>query len=511
MNLDEKIKEFFPNFAVNKKLALIKEVSRLPRFIGEYLIMKFTQDEDVDTERLSEFVNKYYPNPEDKNRVLYELFKNQFIYIIDAFQVKVRLNPPTVNLIIPSLQIYNAEIEKGVLEGNKELLRTEVWGFGKLQVIYKEDIKRKTIETSDLSKMFNEANIKGEGVSLDNLSWSEESDYEEQRIRDFFTKIPHKIRLVEFHPYQVFTLAAQEFISQRENFSTYEWKELILRSIGLEPSVYNEEQKFYILARLTPLVENNVNLIELGPKATGKTYLYRNTSFYTRIFAGGAVSPAIIFYHGTYKMLGEIGVRDCLIFDELSKTDFKNQKEMLGKFKDFMVDGFFERLGLKRAHSNCSLVFVDNIEVPEENISILKNLPAILQDAAFLDRVHAFIPGWQLPKITQTKVHLAHGYGLSSDYISEVFHYLKNLDFTQIIDKYVKFHSDITIRDEKAIKKIASGLLKIVYPDKQFTKEELKGVIDMTIRLRQNINTLLNYLEPDEFPLKKWNYSLTLD
>ena len=111
MNLDEKIKEFFPNFAVNKKLALIKEVSRLPRFIGEYLIMKFTQDEDVDTERLSEFVNKYYPNPEDKNRVLYELFKNQFIYIIDAFQVKVRLNPPTVNLIIPSLQIYNAEIE----------------------------------------------------------------------------------------------------------------------------------------------------------------------------------------------------------------------------------------------------------------------------------------------------------------------------------------------------------------------------------------------------------------
>lgn len=341
-------------------------------------------------------------------------------------------------------------------------------------------------------------------------------------VNEFFEHIYNYIlenighlKITDFKPFQIYSLGVELFIKNRKNFSTEEWKALLINSLGLNPRIYNSKQILYILTRLVPLCENNVNLLELGPKATGKTYIYRNASLYTRIFAGGKVSPANLFYHGTYKTMGEIGVRDCIIFDELSKMFFP--EEVISKLKDYMVDGFFERLGLKRASSTCSLVFIDNIEIENrEDFLSISSVPSILKDTAFMDRIHGFIPGWEIPKILKSEESLSKDWGLTSDYLSEIFHHLRDsLNFTEFIENTIKLKGELTIRDEKGIKKIISGLLKILYPcltyeDFKITKEEISEIVDVAIELRQMVRGFLNSLEPVEFPKIKISYEINI-
>jgi ATP-dependent Lon protease len=293
-------------------------------------------------------------------------------------------------------------------------------------------------------------------------------------------------------------------------FSREEWIDLILRSIGLNPSVYSDHQKMLLLCRLVPLVEPNSNIMELGPKATGKTYLYRNISYYTRVISGGKVSPATLFYNISTKSVGEIGVRDCVVLDEISKLTFSNGEEMIGKLKDYMVDGFFER-GPKKAHAACSLVFMGNMEfgtsMPEPS-DAMSFLPTFMHDSAIIDRIHAFIPGWELPKIRQSSEHLAKGYGIVADYLSEVFHQLSLQSYTSIVSERVKLHGDVTIRDEKAIKKTASGILKLLCPDRQCEDSDIAVSMDLAVRARQRITALLHSISPAEFVSKTFSYSV---
>lgn len=635
-NLDKKLKEFFPTLIVNKKYAITSEVKRLPRFISEYLIMKFTKNEKLDYEGLQKSLNNYYVHPEERNKVLFELRKEGKKEIMDEFYVEMRVISESAKtskikiasdiipgLVIPTLRINNAWIRENILIENPDLLRGGMWGIGKIEIsrkvllanvslvglsegmaqisvfnlipsfknIFKEKLKETgfeviLIDPSDPNFLFNlkeafkksgekEGLIRREDLN-DNLlislayellinyifkpsiiyqkeqkntifqieyfslqekkwkifqskpkkiDWVSSGIEAKEEIEKFFAgnivdfldkeKITSSffITLTEFKPYQVTSLTVNSIISNRKNFTTEEWKDVMIRSIGLNPDNYNGKQKLLILTRLVPLVENNVCLIELGPKATGKTYIFRNTSFYTRIFAGGKVSPAQIFYHGTYKVEGEIVRRDCIVFDELSKIYFDT--EMVSKLKDYMVDGYFERLGLKRAHSECSLVFIDNIEsnINMENISPNNFskylLPSILTDTAFLDRIHGIIPGWELPKIEQAEKHLAMNYGLTSDVLCEFFHQLRNKNFLDIVNEKVKLIGQgITIRDEKGIKKIICGLSKLLFPDYNLEEKELYEIVNLAIELRGNVNRILYALEPLEFPYKKINFKI---
>jgi uncharacterized protein (TIGR02688 family) len=611
--LDLKVKKVFPNIVVNKSFAIRKEVSRLPRFIAEYLIIKHIDGGTLDTKKLQEFINKYFPPLEEKNKVLYTLKNEGFYRLIDEFRVEVSTSRKLdILLHIPSLQIYNANIKKEIIDNNKDLLINGMWGLGKLElprnvlivqfvldnlplslidkeklanifVKRLEDLGVKVITTfsKEFEKAFYDSLLskydKGEReekslASLKNLQKEKlleianilMTNYiffpslkydgktlfftleyfilKEKRWNSFENKIVVNkyelennierfvegsvikflkkeevnltegwITLTEFIPYQVSRVAISHIINHRKDFTLAEWKNLIIRSIGLEPGNYTPKQKMLLLARLVPLVENNVNLVELGPKATGKTYIYRNASLYTRTFAGGKVSPAVLFYHGTYKILGEISRRDCIIFDELSKIQFP--EEVISKLKDFMVDGFFERLGMKRGYSGCSIVFIDNIDEEDENLPSTsrwsdifnkkgKNLPSILTDTALLDRINGYIRGWELPKISKSDIHLTNHLGFTSDILSEFFHYMRGQNFSELIDNTIELGEDITIRDEKGIKKIISGLLKILYPDGNFFSEDISEVIEIAIELRQNINKLLHQLSPNEFRFK---------
>jgi ATP-dependent Lon protease len=442
MIIDEKIVSIFGEYAVKKELMHIQEINRLPRFIAEYLVAKFSIDGIVNIKQLTDFINIHFPEMRDKDKVLHDLMSKGSYTLIDEFKVETVIKHGRYNVIIPRLGINNAKIIPSLLDENLDLLRSGLWGMATLQY-----------------------------VKSNNFS---------------------EVLISRFTPFQVTNIDLGEFANKRARFDRDEWIELIIKSIGLNPDVYDNEQKLLLLSRLIPLVEPNCNMLELGPKATGKTYLYRNVSHHTRVIAGGRISAPMLFYNISSKSAGEIALRDCLVFDEISKIKFANSDEMIGKLKDYMVDGFFER-GPKKAHSICSLVFVGNIEYDP-----LDSLPNFMKDSALLDRIHGFIHGWKLPKIKQSDEHLAKGYGIVADYLSEIFHQLHLQNFSYIINENVKFE-DLTIRDEKAISKLASGLLKIICPNREYTRDDLALCIEQAIKLRGNVNELLNRLAPNEF------------
>jgi len=256
-----------------------------------------------------------------------------------------------------------------------------------------------------------------------------------------------------------------------------------------------------------------VNVVEFGPRQTGKTYLYRNVSNYVRIISGGTVTPATLFYNLRTRVPGELAVKDVVVFDEVSKVRFPNPDEVMGKLKDFMESGQYER-GDKKATSDASLVFMGNVEVerdktieesylPVEDLTYV--LPEPMRDSAFIDRVHGLLPGWELPKISQSKIHLAKGYGIASDYFSEAMHTMRKVSLMGEVSKYIEFSNEFKIRDEKAVKRIMSGLLKILFPNMQFDEDELEQVARLALEYRQRIRDWLHILSPGEYLKEKLN------
>lgn len=465
-SLDSKIRRIFGEVAVNKGLATRHEVSRLPRFISEYLISRYCNfygDIETAFSKLSQVITENFPEPKDRDRVFYQLKRRGMVRIMDEFKVSVDLKRNIYRLQIPCLQVYDAIADEGTVRRYERIL-SGMWGLGTLE--YRPD-------------MLEDENLKASPILL-----------------------------IDIEPFQVYNIDVKDFMESRKHFSLTEWIDLLITTVGLNPSAYNFRQKMLLLARLVPLVEGNVNLMELGPRATGKTYLYRNLSYYTRIYSGGAISPARLFYDARIRVIGDLGTHDVVVFDEVSKVRFTNPDEMAGKLKDFMVDGFFERGALKRAHSTCSLVFLGNIELGGQTLveQIRTVLPNIMsKDSAFIDRIHGILPGWELPKIMKSEEHLAKGLGLAADYFAEITHELRKESFKDIVDSHVELIGNYTIRDENAVKKIASGLIKILFPDREFNNQELKQIMALSVEMRQNVADQLSEMSP-EFPRKKLSF-----
>lgn len=463
--LDQKLRDLFGDLVVDKKLSQLHEVARLPRFIGEYLVGKFCQDNPSEgVKRLGEFVERHYPEPKDKDKVLHDLMTTGEYSLIDELKVETLIKERTHRLIVPCLNLRDGRILTPVIDAHENLLRSGMWGFATLRYM---------------------SDLQADGIPLS------------------------PVVLVKFTPFQASRVNLTEFGQKRNEFTLQEWIEVLMNTLGLAPRAYSERAKLILLSRLVPLVEPNTNFIELGPRATGKTYLYRNISYHARIFAGGRVSPATLFYHMPRRALGDIGTRDCVVFDEIQRISFASPDEMMGKMKDYMVDGFFER-GEKKLQSGCSLVFMGNIEVdgemPAEEFA--EALPDFMRDSAFVDRLHGFIPGWQLPKLRKAEEHLSQSYGLVTDYFCEIMHALRRRDFQHIVNEHVQLTGDVTFRDERGIKKIASGMLKILCPHGIFSRQELEICMDLATEYRQRIADWLHVVSPGEFKRKNLRYKV---
>jgi ATP-dependent Lon protease len=317
------------------------------------------------------------------------------------------------------------------------------------------------------------------------------------------------VTVVDFLPFQIAKLDMEAFIEGRKEFTTQEWIDVLISTIGFNPDVLPWRKKLVILSRLIPLVEPNVNMMELGPTNTGKTYTYLNVSHYTRIFSGGRVSPAVLIWNLARNIPGEITTKDCVIFDEISKIEFFNAEEMMGKLKLYMESGVVER-GTRRGISQCSLMFMGNVdvrgEVPIEDFTYV--LPELMRDRAFIERIHGFIPGWEVPKIGKLDVYISKHYGFVTDYFAEILHELrKKTEFYYHVSDRVEL-SNITGRDEKAIKKLASGLLKLMFPHGEVSDEELKLALDLAVECRQRIADWLHFMRPGEYERKKIGYKV---
>jgi ATP-dependent Lon protease len=312
----------------------------------------------------------------------------------------------------------------------------------------------------------------------------------------------------EFKPFQITRLDLEDYIAKRDLFTTEEWIDLLIQTIGFNPAKFSDREKMLMLLRLVPFVEANTNLIELGPRETGKTYTYRNTSSKSFVISGGKATPATLFYNVASKKIGILGYRDVVFFDEIAATSFTDPEATISVLKDYMQTGRFSR-GPLEFSAQASIVLGGNIDTdiirraPAERYRhLFEVLPFELQDTAFLDRIHAFLPGWELPKINPE--NYAQGYGFITDYLAEIFNRLRRRNYQTHVSARIDFMG-ITGRNQDAIRKVTAGLLKLIFPhrtDQTLADDELERCLNLAVECRERVLAQLAVMAPGEFSTK---------
>jgi len=433
--------EVYPGAVVNKSLGLRHQVSQLPRFVSEWLIGKFCETGDT-RENLAEmdtYVRAHYVERKQKNVALHRLEQQGQIELIDAYKVRVDLSKPEderYKLEIPSLGLFDARVQRPIMDAHPRMLVDGVWGMG--QLLYNG-------ETRD-------------------------------------------VILIRFRPFQLSNVDLAAFQEGRHYFTAEEWQKSLISSTGLNPDAYPAGSRLHIISRMVPLVEKNTHLIELGPPGTGKTYLFDKISVYSRVISGSVVSPAVLFYNIRDKTSGLLAYYDVVVFDEIDKVGRGLKDEVVNKLLKFMADGSYDR-GDVEIPSAASVVLVGNLpplNQDYETAPCLELLPPSMQHKAFLDRLAGFIPGWEIGKIGQRQEHLTPYNGFAADYFCEILHLLRGLNYQNYIDRYVELEN-ANIRDEKGIKTIASGLLKLMFPDGDFRPEDVRTCIAHAVQYRQRV------------------------
>ncbi|HRS84486.1 MAG TPA: BREX system Lon protease-like protein BrxL [Methanothrix sp.] len=327
----------------------------------------------------------------------------------------------------------------------------------------------------------------------------DENEIHNKKIRPF--------KVLNFTPFQVSYINLDEYIEKRSLFSTEEWMDILINSCGLDPSAMTRRQKLLYLCRCIPMVENNVNLIELGHRETGKTYLYRNISYYAHVLSGGKATPSQLFINLNTGKIGLVGTRDCVVFDEIANTDFIDPKAFVSIMQGYMQDSKFSR-GKKEILAFGSLVLVGNLDVQgdlphEKYYHLFEPLPDFLQVIAFLDRIHGYLPGWEIPKLTPQSY--SKDYGFITDYFCEIMHELRKVDVLasmrsrfEVVDT-ARTAKGVSGRDQRAVMKLASGLLKLLYPHGVITDKELEELLLIACELRQRVREQLYIMAPGEY------------
>jgi ATP-dependent Lon protease len=316
--------------------------------------------------------------------------------------------------------------------------------------------------------------------------------------------------LLAFTPFQVGPPDLAGHRERRRQFTTDEWMGLMLQSAGYAPEAFpNRRQRLLLLARLVPLVEANVNFVELGPRQTGKTFLLRNVSPRVFTLSGGKTTPANLFVNLATKAVGILGTRKVVVFDEIAHTTFGDEEATISTLKDYMESGQFSR-GAKSFASDASLVFTGNLDVDGElpharYRHLFEPLPAELIDSAFLDRIHGYLPGWEIPKITPES--LTHGVGFVTDYFGEVLARMREDDFQGRV-RSLAFAAGMTRRDQVAVERLGSGLIKLLYPDGIMTDPQLHEVAALACELRQRVHDQLAVLAPGEFKPRRIDFQV---
>lgn len=461
--MNSKVKTIFRGKVVNKALTLNTGVDEFPRYVVEYLIDNYCSEETFQ---------------QDMAKVISRL-KETFVYGAETEKIRHYIRENRQHAIIASLEV--------------RLVETEDKYWGTISALNENFVN----VSEGLVRQYPLLLAGGMWGTID-LTY-DETEVHNKKIRPF--------KVTNFTPFQVSVINLDEYIEKRREFETEEWLDLLINSCGLDPAQMTHRQKLLYLCRCIPLVEHNHNFIELAPRETGKTYLYRNISYYAHVLSGGKATPAQLFVNLNSGKIGEVGTRDAVIFDEIANTEFGDPRAFVSIMQGYMQDAKFSR-GKKELLAFGSLVFVGNIDVQgalphEKYYHLFEPLPSYLQVLAFLDRVHAYLPGWELPKLTPTSY--AKDYGFITDYFCEILHELRRIDVLselrgrfELIDD-AKTEQGVSGRDQRAILKTLSGLVKLLYPDGNMTRSELEEVLSLASELRQRVREQLYLMAPGEY------------
>lgn len=457
------VREVFGNLCIDKTRLPSSGLSSIgvPSFVAEWLLDKIVPGSgtltSIELEKINSFIKKAFPRKDDRNEIIFDLTQGEIRKLIALMQVRIKLEQggrviPEPLAQIPALNLTECSIATDIVERYKILLRQGIWG--KITLAMLPD---------------------------------------------------GKVEVMDFEPFQCSQVDLQGYAECRAKFNTQQWRDLIFCSMGFNPQhpSYQQEAKTWILARLLPLVEANYHVIELAPKGTGKSFFFENISSKVTLISGGKVTPAQLFINGRTKEVGLLGRHEVVVLDEVQSLTFDNPEEVIGPLKNYLASGRYNRSGFADISSDCGLVMLANIELdeqlePRHEDNLIANLPKFFAETALLDRLSGIIPGWKIPKFQREMV--ASQVGLKMDFFGEVLLSLRQDNrFRFYVEQHTKFAKNVTIRDQNAILKSASGFLKILYPHLELTLMDYeRDCLEPACKLRQAIRNSLYYLD-DEF------------
>jgi ATP-dependent Lon protease len=461
--LDEKTVRLLGDRVVLKPLTRWNEAYKeFPRYVMEYLCARYVDPINPipGQQKIDQLLKEHYVESDAKELIKSRIKERREYILLGSLQVRLDASRDHYWAEVPALGDNFIRISTRILDDYGDILLTGgAWGTMTIEYDARYEIKG--------------------------------------RIYPFLIR--------EFKPFQITRLDLDDYIAKREMFTTDEWIDLLIKSIGDNAVRFSQREKMLMLLRLVPFVEANTNLIELGPRETGKTYTYRNTSSKSFVISGGKATPATLFYNIASKKIGILGYRDVVIFDEIASTSFIDPEATISILKDYMQTGRFSR-GPLEFSAQASIVLGGNIDSDIKKRSpidryrhLFEVLPIELQDTAFLDRVHCFLPGWEFPKIKPE--NYAQGYGFITDYLAEIMSRLRRRNYQTQVNALVDF-GEMTGRNQDAARKITAGLLKLIFPNRTTNNleiDELKMCLDLAVECRERVLQQLSVMAPSEF------------
>lgn len=459
LDLDKKLNTYFAGRVVRKDLTkLIKEGANVPVYVLEYLLGMYCATDDEKSieegiKRVKAILMDNFVRPDEAEKVKSKIKEIGQYTIIDKVTVSLNYVADRYEAEFSNLGLKGVPISGAYAKEYDKLLSGGIWCILKMDYFYDEEVK---------------------------------------------TKMPFIVSNLK--PIQMPNMNVNEIIEGRKSFTKDEWIDILIRSTGMEPTQLEDRVKWHLLLRLVPLVENNYNVCELGPRGTGKSHVYKEISPNSILVSGGQSTVANLFYNMSTRKVGLVGLWDTVAFDEVAGIKFKD-KDGIQIMKDFMASGSFAR-GKEEKNASASMVFVGNINQSLDNLIKTSHLFApfpeeMANDSAFFDRMHYYIPGWEIPKMRPE--FFTDFYGFIVDYMAEYFREMRKRSFGDAFDKYFKLGNNLNQRDVIAVRKTVSGLVKLLYPHEEYSKEDIQEILKFSLEGRRRVKEQLKKIGGMEF------------
>ncbi|MBN6185685.1 protease Lon-related BREX system protein BrxL [Aneurinibacillus sp. BA2021] len=459
IDLDKKLNSYFAGRVVRKDLTkLIKEGANVPVYVLEYLLGMYAATDDEESisdgvERVKKILADNFVRPDEAEKIKSRIREQGQYTIIDKVSVTLNAKIDIYEAEFSNLGLKGVPISANYVKEYDKLLAGGIWCILKMDYFYDEEVK--------------------------NMN-------------------PFSISSLK--PIQMPNMDLNEVFEGRKYFTKEEWIDILIRSTGMEATQLEDRVKWHLLLRLVPLVENNYNACELGPRGTGKSHVYKEISPNSILVSGGQTTVANLFYNMSTKKIGLVGMWDVVAFDEVAGIRFKD-KDGIQIMKDYMASGSFAR-GKEEKNASASMIFVGNINQSLDSLIKTSHLFApfpeeMANDSAFFDRMHYYIPGWEIPKMRPE--FFTDKYGFIVDYLAEFFREMRKRSFADSIDKYFKLGNNLNQRDVIAVRKTVSGLVKLIFPHGEYTKEDIEEILAYALEGRRRVKEQLKKIGGMEF------------